>query len=129
MSSPSQAVRPPSRTSRSRVLLVEPDPVLRGALQCALRWEGYVVVGATNRRQCFCLLQLVEPHVVLLDDQTPGFSGGDAVLPGVPVVLFSRAPQGNGPIPSVPAIEALLDRVQRHTHPAVQIEAALVPSH
>ena len=114
MSSPSPAVRPPCRSARRRVLLVEPDPVLRGALHYALRWEGYAVVGATNRRQCLCLLELAQPHVVLLDDETPGVSGGDPAFADVPVILFSGAPEGSEDIPSVLAIEELLDCVQRH---------------
>jgi CheY-like chemotaxis protein len=82
------------------VLVVEDDPLIRGAMQLLLEWEGYRVAWAANGRQALDLLRSGErPSCILLDLMLPVPNGWqfrreqqrDPALAAIPVVVVSAA--------------------------------------
>ena len=82
------------------VLVVEDDPLIRGAMQMVLEWEGYRVAWAANGRQALDLLRSGEqPSCILLDLMLPVLDGWtfreeqlrDPALAAIPVVVVSAA--------------------------------------
>lgn len=61
-----------------RVLLAEPDPVLRASYQQLLSAEGFEVDVAENGAECLNKLRGFSPDVLVLEPQLPG--GGADVM-------------------------------------------------
>jgi diguanylate cyclase (GGDEF)-like protein len=91
--------RPACAATESRVLVVEDDASMAGALADALSQCGYLVDCARDGNEGLHQAQLAPPDVVLLDVNLPGMSGFDAAASlrratptrGVPIVFFSGA--------------------------------------
>jgi CheY-like chemotaxis protein len=85
------------------IVVVDDDEDTRDTIASVLESSGYRVRTATSGRQALDTLagMPVLPRLVLLDLLMPGMSGDDVVremkssprLAGVPVVLFSGAPE------------------------------------
>jgi CheY-like chemotaxis protein len=84
--------------SDKSVLLVEDDPLTRGAMRMVLEWEGYQVSCAANGREALDLLRRGErPSLILLDIAMPVLDGRqfreeqekDPALSQIPVVVVS----------------------------------------
>jgi CheY-like chemotaxis protein len=82
------------------VLVVEDDPLIRGAMQLVLEWEDYRVTCACNGREALHLLRSGErPSCILLDLMLPVLDGWqfrreqqqDPALAAIPVVVVSAA--------------------------------------
>lgn len=63
-----------------RVLLIDDEPAVRGALQRALRYFGYEVVSAAGGDSAYEILQHDTFDVVLLDIRMPLMSGDTLFL-------------------------------------------------
>jgi CheY-like chemotaxis protein len=108
------------------VLLVEDDPLIRGAMQMVLEWEGYRVAWAANGRQALDLLRTSErPSFILLDLTLPVLDGWrfregqqrDPALAAIPVVVVSAADraaclQASGHVQKPFQPEELLDAIR-----------------
>jgi CheY-like chemotaxis protein len=80
------------------VLLVEDDPLTRGAMRMVLEWEGYQVSCAANGQEALDLLHKGErPSLILLDIAMPVLDGRqfreqqekDPALADIPVIVVS----------------------------------------
>src|SRR5437588_12112485 len=85
-------------SERKRVLVVEDDAVLNGAIKMLLEWEGYEVDCAANGSDALDRLrEQGRPSVILLDLLMPVLSGWefrdeqkrDPALADIPVVVVS----------------------------------------
>src|SRR6266702_7825232 len=85
-------------TDPKRVLVIEDDAVLSGALKLLLEWEGYQVDCAENGQDALdCLSTNGPPAVILLDLLMPVLSGWgfreeqqrNPALASIPVVVVS----------------------------------------
>ena len=85
-------------TPGRRILLVEDDELLRGAMKMLLEWEGYRVDCAADGREALDYLRGGgRPALILLDVMLPVLDGAqfreeqrrDPALAGVPVVVIS----------------------------------------
>lgn len=90
------ASEPPTARVASRVLLVDDDPGIRGALADLLSAEGLEVVGqGITGADAIALSRELQPDLVVLDDQMPELTGRDALphirreSPGARILLFS----------------------------------------
>ncbi len=86
------------RDSDKSVLLVEDDPLTRGAMRMVLEWEGYRVSCAANGQEALDLLHKGErPALILLDIGMPVLDGRqfreeqekDPALAQIPVIVVS----------------------------------------
>jgi CheY-like chemotaxis protein len=84
--------------SGKSVLLVEDDPLTRGAMRMVLEWEGYRVCCAANGQEALDLLHQGErPSLILLDIAMPVLDGRqfraeqekDPALAQIPVIVVS----------------------------------------
>jgi CheY-like chemotaxis protein len=84
--------------SDKSVLLVEDDPLTRGAMRMVLEWEGYRVSCAANGQEALDLLHKGErPSLILLDIAMPVLDGRqfreeqekDPALAQIPVIVVS----------------------------------------
>jgi two-component system response regulator MprA len=67
-----------SRSSnRSRVLVVDDDRKITGALRRGLAYEGYVVDVANSGSEALTMVRDIRPNVVVLDVMMPGIDGLD----------------------------------------------------
>jgi len=79
----------------ARVLIVEDDPNQRLLYQVELQRVGYDIVAAKDGREALDLVGQVEPDLVVMDIQTPGMGGIDAMMRmlardhSLPVILNS----------------------------------------
>jgi CheY-like chemotaxis protein len=86
------------REAGKSVLLVEDDPLTRGAMRMVLEWEGYQVSCAANGQEALDLLHKGErPSLILLDIAMPVLDGRqfreqqekDPALADIPVIVVS----------------------------------------
>jgi CheY-like chemotaxis protein len=110
-----------------RILLVEDDELLRGAMKMVLEWEGYRVACAGDGREALAYLRGGgRPALILLDVMLPGMDGRqfreeqrrDPALVGVPVVVISAldaadCPDADAHVRKPFAAEELLEAVRR----------------
>jgi CheY-like chemotaxis protein len=85
--------------STKRILVVEDDPIILGAIQMVLKWEGYEVDCAGNGREALDQLRWAKakPDLILLDVMMPVLDGvqfrrqqkSDPALKDIPVVIVS----------------------------------------
>jgi CheY-like chemotaxis protein len=108
------------------VLVVEDDPVIRGAMQMVLEWEGYRVAWACNGREALDLLRSGQrPSCILLDLMLPVCDGWtfrreqqrEPALAAIPVVVVSAADraaclQASGHVQKPFQPEELLDAIR-----------------
>lgn len=82
------------------ILLVEDDPLVRGAMKMVLEWEGYQVACTGNGREALDYLRSGHrPTLILLDIMMPVLDGRqfrreqqeDPELASIPVVIVSAA--------------------------------------
>ena len=84
-----------SAGARLRILLVDDDAKMVRLVQSILRDDGFDVVGITNPLDVMDQLDVVNPHVVVLDKVMPEQDGLDVaeeireVRPTQPIVIFS----------------------------------------
>jgi len=64
----------------ARVLVVEDDPNQRLLYQVELQRAGHDIVTAKEGREALDLVEQVEPDLVVMDIQTPGMDGIDAMM-------------------------------------------------
>ncbi len=99
-----QALAPFTRSARQHVLVVDDDPVVRGAVQLTLEGEGYGVTCAGNGREALDRLRGgPRPDLILLDLVMPVMDGWrllyvlqhEPALAEIPVMILS-AQKRNG---------------------------------
>src|SRR4051794_3787774 len=92
--------------SGKNVLVVEDDPLIRGAMKMVLEWEGYRVRCAGDGREGLHLLRAGEPtSLILLDAEMPVLDGWgfrqeqkqDPSLADIPVVVVTGADRSGSP--------------------------------
>ncbi|MBX3245660.1 MAG: response regulator [Myxococcales bacterium] len=74
------------------ILVVDDDPILRGALARILRAEGLTVVEAADEEAAVSLAREHVPRVVVLDDSRPGLDG-EGLLHRLRADLREQAPR------------------------------------
>ena len=83
---------------KERILLADGDEPVRKMLARVLESAGYVVLHASTASQAASLLDSVQPHLLLLDMQSPQDDGWLAckaithVAPNVPVIVITSWP-------------------------------------
>jgi CheY-like chemotaxis protein len=111
-------VRPTVR-SIARILIVEDDPALRGALADVLEDEGYEVACAANGLEALShLRRRIAPSVILLDLAMPVMDGWsfralqrrDARLSRIPTVAVSASLEASGEALAELAVDAFLPK-------------------
>ena len=85
--------------SPKRILVVEDDSIISGAIEMVLKWEGYQVDCAGNGREALDQLRWskAKPDLILLDVMMPVLDGvqfrrqqkGDPDLKDIPVLVVS----------------------------------------
>jgi DNA-binding NtrC family response regulator len=84
-----------SAGNRVRVLLIDDDAKMVQLVRGILRDDGYDVVGLTSPADVIRQIQMLDPHVVVLDMVMPERDGLDVaedireVRPNQPIVIFS----------------------------------------
>jgi CheY-like chemotaxis protein len=95
------SVSPPARAPSNRVVLVvEDDPAIRSVITDVLEDRGYRVVSSTNGAEALQQLELVRPHVVILDLLMPVMHGWEFMESyfektdgaTIPIVVVSVSP-------------------------------------
>ncbi len=89
----------------AKVLVVDDDPSVRGALQRALRLEGYQVAVADDGPRALEEIAVSPPDAIVLDIQLP-------TLDGLEVCRRLRATGDDTPVLMLTARDAVDDRVQ-----------------
>jgi diguanylate cyclase (GGDEF)-like protein len=110
-----------------RVLIVDDQPELRVLLRARLQFERDIeVVGeASNGEEAVRLARLLAPSAVVLDDQMPVMSGGEAIplmrsgAPGMSILLYT------GAVDVALAEEARPDAILRKGGPLVELVTQL----
>lgn len=87
-----------------RILVVDDDPAVRGALERALRLGGYEVTAAENGPAALQSLQLSPPDAIILDLGLPG-------VDGLEVCRRLRSAGDDTPVLILTARDAVSDRV------------------
>jgi DNA-binding response OmpR family regulator len=83
---------------KERILLADGDEPVRKMLARVLESAGYVVLHASTASQAASLLDSVQPHLLLLDMQSPQDDGWLAckaithAAPNVPVIVITSWP-------------------------------------
>jgi len=62
-----------------RILVIDDNSAILSMLQQALQLEGYVTYTALNGREGLALVELINPHLVLLDQSMPDLTGFEVV--------------------------------------------------
>lgn len=57
------------------ILIVDDEPEVVGALECALHGEGYEIITATSGREALDLVRDQPVDIIISDEQMPGMSG------------------------------------------------------
>lgn len=74
--------KPPATTKahdhKTRILVVDDDPMLRNLIQVRLKRQGYMVCEASDGQQAIRIFQDRTPDIVLMDASMPGTDGFDA---------------------------------------------------
>jgi serine/threonine protein kinase len=94
-----EGLAPCAGPARQRLLVVDDDPALRGALRLTLEREGYTVRTAANGREALAEVRARPPDIILLDLVMPVMDGwqflqelrADPALTAIPVILVSAA--------------------------------------
>ena len=60
---------------RSKIMIIEDDPVIQGELQTLLNGNGYTTLGVRNFSAVTEQIQDEKPHLILLDIKLPGENG------------------------------------------------------
>ncbi|HEY0968439.1 MAG TPA: response regulator [Opitutaceae bacterium] len=88
---------PAAPQKRGRVLVIDDDEKVHGAIQNLLSKEGYAVTCTTSGRQALAIAGELRPHVVVLDILLPDENGSSVIsqlkaspaLANVPVILLT----------------------------------------
>src|SRR5947209_5494134 len=78
---------------RRRVLIADPDPLLRAAYAAFLVPEGFEVATAATAAECLAEARRRTPDLLVIDPELPGGLGGmrdDPALPEVPALILTR---------------------------------------
>ncbi|MCS7259901.1 MAG: response regulator transcription factor [Anaerolineae bacterium] len=75
MSSSDPTLKPLEETERSKILVVEDEPVLLETLEYNLARQGYLVLTANDGRKALQLARAEHPDMIILDLMLPGLDG------------------------------------------------------
>lgn len=81
-----------------RIVLIDPEPVVRNTIKSILEHDGYDVVSADDPYRALEILRHGKVALVITNVNLPGMSGHDAMklfkrgCPGVPVLMVSGLP-------------------------------------
>jgi DNA-binding NtrC family response regulator len=82
-----------------RIVLVDPEPVVRDTIKAILEHDGHEVVPANDPQAALEIIQRGKTALVITNVNLPGMSGHDAMrmfkkgCPGVPVLMVSGLPE------------------------------------
>lgn len=90
----------------TRILIIDDDKAVRGAMQVLLQVEGFEVALASDGPSGLAAVQTVKPDLVIVDMFMPGMNGRDTIralrarAPHLPIIAASGAmaapPAGSG---------------------------------
>ena len=75
---------------RSKIMIIEDDPVIQGELQTLLNGNGYTTLGVRNFSAVTEQIQDEKPHLILLDIKLPGENGFVHIYNISATVQFSK---------------------------------------
>jgi two-component system response regulator FlrC len=81
-----------------RIVLVDPEPVVRDTIKTILERDGYEVAPADDPRAALEVIRRESVALIITNVNLPGMSGHDAMklfkesCPGVPVLMVSGLP-------------------------------------
>jgi two-component system response regulator FlrC len=84
-----------------RIVLVDPEPVVRETIKNILERDGHEVVPANDPKAALEVIRLGNVALVITNVNLPGMSGHDAMrlfkqgCPGVPVLMVSGLPDSD----------------------------------
>lgn len=101
-----------ARLAGTRILVVDDDADIRGAMSLALRAEGAVIDGAEDGSIAIHRIGAARPDVLVLDMMLPGQSG------------FSVLERCRGLEPPIPVVMVTANQGRRHAALATSLGAA-----
>ena len=112
----------PARLGKS-ILVIEDDPLIRGAMRMVLQWEDYRVTCVTNGQEALDFLRAsAPPDIILLDMRMPVLDGWefleqqkqDPLLADIPVIVVTGSEE---------LVYGSAAQIQKPFHPHQLLEA------
>jgi DNA-binding response OmpR family regulator len=86
----------------SRILVIDDDQAVRGAMQLLLQADGFEVIAASDGESGIAAATATTPDLAIIDLFMPGLSGVDTIKafrerhPGVPIIAVSGVMPSSG---------------------------------